>query len=503
MNLCCTTLVLFAVSSAAQSLPDSVLSGRVTDSLTHQPITGARMWADPDARTTTDQDGMYTLRVPVERDPAGTMLWVDKTGYAASRPKEPVNLKSGTVTKHDVELVPAAAISGRLFDRDSDRPLSGFFARLIPGPAPTFSDADGRFTFADLAPGDYTLEVLPPPAKEREEVDYADTWYPGVDRPDMAAKIMLAPGSTRAIEVRLRKRELRTISGTVKAPEGFSAAITVVPLNLNRQSVNFNRTINSTKPFRLEGFAEGTYSLLLFAGESLFAHKTIDIRDQDIDDVVLTLQPPVTVRAAIVMAEQDEKRPSPANVYFNLWPLDGWDPMIDTKDRPDQIRANGIPPGRHWPFLLFAQPGYAVASVTYGNQDVTNQPIDVEAPDSTVTFTVTARLGSAAGRVLDSDSKPLRGTLILAISASLAEATPPEVFDVVIGRLPQVSATAASDGNYRLANLAPGKYKMITLTGADKNRRTDSAFIREALISAETVTVEASQTTNHDLKLPQ
>jgi hypothetical protein len=234
MILDCTALLLFAVSGFAQSLPDAVLSGRVTDSLTHQPIIGARMRADPDARTTTDQHGMYELRVPVDRDPAGAILWVDKTSYAPSRPKEPVTLKPGAVTKHDVELYPAAAISGRLFDRDSDRPLVGFFAGLVPGPAPVFSDADGRFIFADLAPGEYTLEVLPPPAKEKEKVDYADTWYPGVDRLDMATRITLAPGITRAIEVRLRKHELRTIGGTVKAPEGFSADITVVPLNLNR-----------------------------------------------------------------------------------------------------------------------------------------------------------------------------------------------------------------------------------------------------------------------------
>ena len=91
MIVYCTTLVLFAVSSTTQSLPDAVLSGRVTDSLTHQPITGARVWADPDARTTTDHDGMYALRVPVERDPATTILWVDKTGYAPSGPKEAVS----------------------------------------------------------------------------------------------------------------------------------------------------------------------------------------------------------------------------------------------------------------------------------------------------------------------------------------------------------------------------------------------------------------------------
>jgi hypothetical protein len=120
----CTTLVLFAISGVAQSLPDAILSGRVTDSLTHQPVAGARMWADPDVRTTTDQDGMYSLRLPV-RDPAMTVLWADKAGYAPFRPG-PVTLKPGGVTRYDVEMNPAATISGRLFDRDSDEPLGGF-----------------------------------------------------------------------------------------------------------------------------------------------------------------------------------------------------------------------------------------------------------------------------------------------------------------------------------------------------------------------------------------
>ena len=178
------------------------------------------------------------------------------------------------------------------------------------------------------------------------------------------------------------------------------------------------------------------------------------------------------------------------------------DPTI-TEHRHDLMSANGLPPGIYWPVLHFAQPGYAVASVTYGNQDVTNQPIDVEAPDSTVIFTLTTHPGSVAGKMLDSDSKPMPGTPIIAVSASLSEALPTGVFDM-IGLLQQMAhTTAASDGSYRLTNLAPGKYKIITLTGADKNRRTDPAFIREALTSAETVTVEASQTTNHDLKASQ
>ena len=327
MNLRCTALVLFAVSSSAQSLPDAVLSGRVTDSLTHQPITGARLWADPDARTTTDQEGMYTLRVPVERDPAATILWVDKTGYAPSRPKEPVILKSGAVTKQDVDLDPGAAISGRLLDRDSDQPLGGFLIRLLPAlpgtdPPPT-SSADGGFKFADLAPGDYMIEVLPPPAKEQEKVGYADTWYPGVDRPDMAAKITLTPGASLAVEVRTQKRELRTIAGTVKVPDGFSGDITVVPVNLNHQSVTFNRTISSTKPFHLGGFAEGSYSLLLSAG-SLYGQKTIEVRDRDIEDLVLTMQPGASVKASIAMTEQDTKPPLLRNLFFGLMPLDGW-----------------------------------------------------------------------------------------------------------------------------------------------------------------------------------
>ncbi len=213
------------------------------------------------------------------------------------------------------------------------------------------------------------------------------------------------------------------------------------------------------------------------------------------------MQPGVSVKASIAMADQDAKPPSLENAFFTLMPLDGWDQMVDGKDRPNRMRANGIPPGRHWPLLFFVQqPGYAVTSVTYGNQDVTNQPVDVEAPDSTVTFTVTSRPGSVAGKILDSDSKPLPGTLIFAISATLPDAIPPAVFDVIRQATPMSTTTAASDGSYRLANLAPGKYKIITLTGADKYRRTDSAFIRQALTSAETVTVEATRTTILDLK---
>jgi len=63
------------------------------------------------------------------------------------------------------QRVPRAAISGRITDKDTNRPIPRALVSLQANGAPdarqTITDADGRYAFPDLAPGDYALWAGP------------------------------------------------------------------------------------------------------------------------------------------------------------------------------------------------------------------------------------------------------------------------------------------------------------------------------------------------------
>ena len=61
--------------------------------------------------------------------------------------------------------------------------------------------------------------------------------------------------------------------------------------------------------------------------------------------------------------------------------------------------------------------------------------------------------------------------------------------------------TARSDasGGFRFENLAPGRYQAVVLTGNDRDRFVDGVFLRNALRSAASITIEADRTANLDL----
>ena len=112
----------------AQASPEATMTGRVTDSITHQPIAGAMArFCCPRSDATTNDDGVYTLRVvPVSSPMNGGRPTLDfsKPGYSPvfRMDRERPNLRLGETFNFDAELVPQATISGRVVDRDSASP---------------------------------------------------------------------------------------------------------------------------------------------------------------------------------------------------------------------------------------------------------------------------------------------------------------------------------------------------------------------------------------------
>jgi hypothetical protein len=470
----------------AQAAGEIALSGRVLDSVTHQPITGARV-SYQGSSATSDEHGAWAL--PLKPGEAYRTLLIHKTGYADFQ--EEFVLQSGSES-HDFELTPGAHLSGRLVDRDSGAGLKGFTVYVHLGPGTEGisyyskpSGEDGAFAIeASLPPGGYFLQLAPvsggkwAAAWKDDEPGYGISWYPGVARPEMAAPVTVSAGERRDVEVRLQKRELRHIAGSIEVPKGREGEPISFGLIGAGHTPVLERVLFEGGPWRVAGLSEGSYEVVAAIANESFAFARVQIGGRNVDDLRLTFRPGVSLGAAVSMAGRDEKLPEGISFHPGLFVLAG-------EQSPDQLHWRSLPPGEYWPMLTLPQ-GYAVVSETYNGQPVYNEEIVVEAPESTVQFVITSRPGSLSGIVRDRDGKPVANAAVIVLRQPLPE---------------RMASTVTSDSNgaFRLSGLAPGKYKAVTLAGADRERANDLTFVQERMRSAEVIGVDFGQAVRLEL----
>ena len=529
----CITGLFLATLLLAQPPTEATLSGKITDAATHQPIEGAQIssrggrGAKP-AVANSDATGAYTIRLPASQR---TGIAISKPGYStldiASSDRTSVRLNPGDTETRDFELSKPGSLSGHLVDRDSGKPLPGFYIHAIRWyaglenstgfryPAPPTS-SDGSFSIANLPPSSYVLVVDPsmagkivvpeiPPAKKKDESGYGPTWYPGVPQPEMATPIALGYGENRQLEIRLRKHDLLHIAGTFQVPEGLvpqGAETGSISITLNTEEkgrpTGAEGEIPHAGPFRIDGLEPGSYRILAATRSPdgqhrLFASQLVVLTGHSVDDLSTELRPGVTLRVALKMAEENTEPPR----RFNFIPLstDGWGPLDESPPGTDSgMNRTNLPPGKY-NLALMQMPGYAVASMTLNGTPLPpGAAVDLQSPESLLTYVLTTQLGSIAGTVRDSDGQPVpEATVVLAPEAFVDTAGDP------LSLPPGAGETVMSDGNGRfvIEGLAPGHYKA---TAFKDGGRMNGAIIRERLRTAEPVTVTASQTTSLDLK---
>ena len=146
------------------------LAGRVTDS-NGKPIEGAVIGLQSQRRTTTDQDGNYTV---AQLTPNSYRITVIKTGYTAE--EKTINVRGGISTRQDFVLktaggairdvgrLPTAGIvmartgqiAGRVIDGKTGAPLAGVNVS-IAGQRTVTTGANGSYSLSNLAFGTYQV----------------------------------------------------------------------------------------------------------------------------------------------------------------------------------------------------------------------------------------------------------------------------------------------------------------------------------------------------------
>ena len=133
--------------------------------------------------------------------------------------------------------------------------------------------------------------------------------------------------------------------------------------------------------------------------------------------------------------------------------------------------------------------GYAVAQVLFDGASSRNSTINLSAPDTPISFVLTSRPGAITGIVRNDEQTPVRGVSVLLMPDPLPDKVAPEVIQV---------QESGDDGGFAFRNLAPGKYRALVLTGANRDRQGDVAYLRDQM--GEAIEVQAGQSVVANLK---
>lgn len=191
--------------------PGGTVRGSVTRSDTGAPVAGVGVSltvGQVQSATRTDSDGRWSLQhTPIG---AGYLSVGSTADTVAPYPGTDVEVGAGTTTVAPLVVDPEGSIAGRVVDDDGN-PLVDVRVHGA-GPDNVYTDADGRYTFEDVRPGDYRLIFDKRPT-------YAFQWWGDAVDDTSAATVHVAPGQHRT-DVDATLHRGASISGTISVPGG-------------------------------------------------------------------------------------------------------------------------------------------------------------------------------------------------------------------------------------------------------------------------------------------
>jgi hypothetical protein len=442
-------LLSIATACAAQT---ATVSGIVTDALTHLPLQGAAVTTGGRIAR-TDIEGSYSLTVA----PSATLhLAASRTGYFAVA--DPATVLTGETLQRNFELRPLLKISGVVEDYDTGERIPGchVFAMQriyalgrawhVPAGLVTADTRTGVFEIRNLEPGNYVLEIVPeqtlpvstPQAKPEPPSKKFHGWsyYPDASRIEMAAPLTVTEAGDVPVTIRLRKREPRSISGTVTAPSS---------LELLRYVGDEARTVASgdlsaAGPFRIAGLPEGEYLLTARGMDGALAAIPVTIGDHDLTDLRVAPAPGQMVSGTVRMA--DSGAPLPSELRLEIIP------SVSFRST-GTVRRVKVTDGR---FAFTTTPGPYEAHLT----GLPEGDTAVAGPPPGLDYTI-AKIGHLRGNVNDGEYILLPGGTTLI-------------------------------GEFAI-DLAPGKYQVAKLEGPETKLIRNREFL-QAKAAAATTTVE-------------
>ena len=449
---------------------------------------------------------------------------------------------------------------------------------LSPTAVDVTTDDRGVYRAFGLAEGDYIIQVSPslatvatearlvtaaevrwadaiaspsgaatPPPPQGQSVSYAPMYFPGTA--DLAAASIVSLGSAEersGVDITLAFVPTARVSGTVLDQDGnpiaaqvqlrpsatqsdllglMGGALTVAP---SRAGGGFEfpavRPGQYTASVRTSPMGRGgagvpmSVQLLTGAGPTsglLWASAEVVVDGQDVSNIVLRLQPGMTVSGKVVYEGATQPSADVSTRVSLVAPPAGASALelaasVLTSQTTATVAADGtfavqrVIPGRYRLTVgslgqlagaRVGATGWILKSAMLNGRDVSDEAF-VLRPNEDATglvVTMTDRPTELSGTVTDRSGRPAPGFPIMVFSTDRAYWTP--------GSRRVQQARPASDGRYRLTGLPAGEYFVCALTDLDRSQMYDPAFLESIVQGSFKIMLTDGEKKTQDLKL--
>ena len=511
----------------------------------HAQIVAAKVGgALADYRTAeTDSSGRFIIQ---GLTPGSYRIYAQRDGYVQAeygrRPVGttgiPVVLAEGQTSPNiTIDLQPPGVIAGQVLD--DGRPIRNVWVRALKA---TYFDGQrsltveeyagtddrGDFRLFDLPPGWYFVSAIPP-ALPRIEGDnllvpvvpsnangnrsqltvplsperldsraftreiYAAVYHPGTTDVELATPIEVRAGSVSAgITLTIARTPTFHVRGRVSFPDSPGdgrVSVGVVPRQTGTH-VPIPSVQTTTGSFDVGGVPPGRYVVTAqtpatATGPSRrITARYIEIVDRDLDGVVLTLQPGVTVSGRVSIDGNPPIAGDPlVLVQLQTTGLTGGYGAVRTQPDGTFAIAN-VAPGEYRVRVIQAGRYPWIKEARFGAEDVLTAPIRVDGAvqGRELSIALSTKTAAIDAVVLDRDRRPVSGALVIAVPDA-ARRNRSTNFR---------TATTGADGRVRLDQIAPGEYRVFASVEVEAAAWHDPAVLRRYEASGEVVRLTES-----------
>lgn len=501
---------------------DGVVEGTVTDALSKAPVAEAvvRLYRGEKAvhNVMSDAQGIFKVEGLAEGSYHVEIQSVDHLSMAVDHPAARPFLLSAA-NKHvrlRVELIPLGGVAGRILNPEGE-PVKGApvaMRRLwdVQWTQISTTDDKGLFRFARLEPGAWILAGLPTmkimhsdPAKnpkpiaapgdeEGQRVGWAATFFPGVLDLPSADKIVVRPGAMmEGYDIKLRTTPLRRVSGLVLDEQDKpvpKAALSFTDV-VNKGSNGVLKAADGEGRFEVDAVPDGEWRVFAQAkrGEhTLKGFAELRVSRRDVSGVRVQLQSPFAVRG---MVEREEPRDQEGKRKVTVVHLIPEGASADVQESTPHAQdgsfvLKNVYAGQYRVLSAGYVPGYYVASIWYGEQEVTTQPVTITSPPLALKIVYRSGAGSASGTV-----ERGQGSWVVLVPQDEALR---DAYQFIR------TAKCGEFGKFSIDSLRPGSYYAFAFDRVRREMLEDPEFVRRLAPQALRVEIRHGEAATLELR---
>jgi hypothetical protein len=341
-----------------------------------------------------------------------------------------------------------------------------------------------------------------PAADPRPSMNFVPVYYPNALNPMDAVRVRLAPGEERAgLDLRAVLRPTAAITGNVVGFDGPGNQVENIMARRTAAHGLGSTLYGLAQPdlsFTLANLTPGDYTVIARTRTEpvRVASQDITVMTSDVRGVALTLAPPTNMDGQLVIdaaappaslsAFRAGVAPTSATANGPFPPAAAIAPDGSFKITgvfPGRVRVSAsVPPGR-----TPSEPLWMLSSVMLGDRDITDLGVDVTsgAVYPKLTITVTDRISSLSGTILNADGSPANDVFVIAVAAD-------QKYWMWSSRRIK-SARPDANGKYLFAGLPPGVYRVAVTTDLESSDLQDRSFLEQIVAASAEVTIAPAE----------